>query len=115
MRPFPATTGGRWQVSNGGGVFPVWSRESHSLYFVGSGKLQVADLRTTTGFEVLRLRSLFETSRYTFDLFHQSFAVAPDGQRFLFARPRANGAGATRPTIIMVQNWFAVLHAQLKR
>jgi len=32
VRPFPPT-GGRWQISTAGGMFPVWSRDGHELLF----------------------------------------------------------------------------------
>ncbi|MBK7593761.1 MAG: serine/threonine-protein kinase [Gemmatimonadetes bacterium] len=116
VRPFPATNGGRWQVSNGGGMSPVWSPDSKELYFISaSNKLVAAELLTTAGFEVVQLRPLFDTNGYNLDLFHSSFAVSPDGKSFLFSRQRATGVGTARPTIILVRNWFADLAARLKR
>ena len=32
VRPFPGP-GGNWQISNGGGVFPTWSRNGKELFF----------------------------------------------------------------------------------
>ena len=32
MRAFP-DKGGKWQISNSGGVYPVWSRNGHELFF----------------------------------------------------------------------------------
>src|SRR5436853_7084589 len=34
VRPFPGP-GGRWQISTGGGSFPVWSRDGRELLFKG--------------------------------------------------------------------------------
>jgi serine/threonine-protein kinase len=34
VRPFPGVERGRWQVSNGGGTQPLWSRDGAALYFV---------------------------------------------------------------------------------
>ena len=116
VRPFPETNGGRWQVSNGGGIAPVWSPDSKELYFIGgSVQLIAAELRTTTAFEVVQLQTLFDVTGYNLDLFHQSFAVAPDGKSFLFARQRSSGVGSGRPTVILVRNWFTDLAARLKR
>src|SRR5690348_4195400 len=33
VRPFPATTAARWQVSTGGGEAPRWSSDGRELYF----------------------------------------------------------------------------------
>ncbi len=35
VRPFPGP-GGKWQVSNGGGQFPMWSRAGHQLFYESS-------------------------------------------------------------------------------
>ena len=32
VRPFPGP-GGRWQISTGGGDFPIWSRDGRELFF----------------------------------------------------------------------------------
>jgi serine/threonine-protein kinase len=32
VRPFPGP-GGKWQVSNGGGIYPVWSRNGKELFY----------------------------------------------------------------------------------
>jgi Protein kinase domain/WD40-like Beta Propeller Repeat len=34
VRAFP-DHGGRWQISNSGGVYPMWSRKGHELFFEG--------------------------------------------------------------------------------
>ena len=95
---------------------PVWSPDSKELYFLGgTGQLIAAELRTTTAFEVVQLQTLFDVTGYNLDLFHQSFAVAPDGKSFLFARQRSSGVGSARPTVILVRNWFTDLAARLKR
>ncbi len=36
VRPFPGP-GGRWQISTGGGRFPIWSRSGHELLFEKPG------------------------------------------------------------------------------
>ena len=69
VRPFPNSSAGRWQVSNGGGMSPVWSRDTRELFFVGSGgRLMSADVRTDNGFEVTGARTLFDVSGYALDL-----------------------------------------------
>ena len=34
VRPFPDVSGGRWQVSNGGGRMPLWSRNGQELFYL---------------------------------------------------------------------------------
>jgi Tol biopolymer transport system component len=116
VRPFPATTTGRWQVSNGGGISPVWSPDSRELFFIdNANRMTVATLNTTPGFEVTGLRPLFELRGYTIDLFHQSFAMDAEGKHFVLLRQQSSSAMATRPSVVLVQNWIAELDAGLQR
>jgi serine/threonine-protein kinase len=116
VRPFPETTQGRWQVSNGGGTSPAWSPDGRELFFIdNANRMVAADLRTSAGFEVTGLRPLFEIRGYNLDVFHQSFAVTADGKSFILLRQQSSGATGAKPTIIQVQHWFADLAARLKR
>ena len=46
VRPFPATTGARWQVSNGGGMQPRWAADGRELFYLdGTGRLVAAQIR----------------------------------------------------------------------
>jgi dipeptidyl aminopeptidase/acylaminoacyl peptidase len=92
--------GGRWQVSNGGGVQPVWSRKGGEIFYLaGDRKLMAAPYTSGATFEVGAPRALFQTrARYTGNV---AYDVAPDG-RFLVNT--LVGAGAA-PPITVVLNW----------
>jgi serine/threonine-protein kinase len=116
VRPFPATSGARWQVSNGGGQAPVWSRDGRELYFVdGQGGLVAAQVRAAATFEVGELRPLFDALGFTLDAFHQTYDVLPGGRGFLFLRERRTGQAASAPAIVYAENWFADLQARAAR
>ncbi|MDX2262185.1 MAG: protein kinase [Gemmatimonadales bacterium] len=116
VRPFPSPTGGRWQVSNGGGTSPAWSPDGRELFFIdNANRMVAAELRTATGLEVVGLRPLFEIRGYSLDVFHQSFAVTADGKGFVMLRQVSTGAQAAKPTIVLVRNWLTELEARLKR
>ena len=117
VRPFPITSGGRWQVSNGGGTEPVWSPDGRELYFINSAlRLVAAEIRTAPAFGVVRLQALFDVGGFVLDPFHQMYSVTRDGRGFLFVRTKLSGRGlATRQTAVLVENWFADLRARLKR
>ena len=74
-----------------------------------------AELRTSTGLEVVGLRPLFEVRGYSLDVFHQSFAVTADGKGFMLARQQSSTASGAKPTIVLVRNWVTELEARLKR
>jgi Tol biopolymer transport system component len=116
VRPFPVTTEGRWQVSNGGGAQPRWSADGRELFFLNRQfQLVATQVRGTPAFEVAALRPLFDASGYTIDVFHQSYDVFPDGRGFVFLRQRGLGQNAVPPQVVYVQNWFADLRNQLSR
>jgi eukaryotic-like serine/threonine-protein kinase len=114
VRPFPATTGGRSQVSNGGGSEARWSADGRELFFKGSDRLIAARVRTAGGFEVTDLRPLFGVGDYQDDRFHQSYDLLPGGQGFLFLRNRGP-AGAGAVTVVMADNWFTEVRARAAR
>ena len=43
VRPFPADQGGKWQISNSGGGYPVWSRDGRSLMYQSGDQLMAVD------------------------------------------------------------------------
>jgi eukaryotic-like serine/threonine-protein kinase len=114
VRPFPATAGGRWQVSNSGGFEPRWSRDGRELFFLTARQLVAAEVRTVPSFEVVRLQPLFDITGYRIDPFHQSYSVAPDGRSYLFTRLRP-GTGPAAPRTVLVENWFADLRLRMRQ
>jgi len=116
VRPFPGTTGARWQVSNGGGTEPRWSPDGRELFFLDrTFRLVAAGIRGSPAFEVTGLRPLFDASGFVDDNFQHSYDVLPDGRGFLFLQPYLTGRATTTPPIIQVENWLADLRARLKR
>ena len=114
VRPFPQTSGGRWQVSNGGGIEPRWSADGRELFFLDNGRLMAAEVHTAPTFEVLGLRPLLDVSGFAIDPFHQSYDVASDGQSFLFTRLQS-GPGTTAPRAILVEHWFSDLRERMRQ
>jgi serine/threonine-protein kinase len=42
VRPFPANpSGGKWQISSGGGNYPIWSQNGRELFYQGSDAIMV--------------------------------------------------------------------------
>ena len=98
---FPSGTG-KWQVSQTGGTYPVWRRDSKEIFFIGQeGNFQVASVGTKNDeFELEQVRILFPTGSYLAPL-GTPYDVAPDGQRFVFAT-----LPESVPTpLVLVTNW----------
>src|SRR4030095_7365665 len=61
IRDFPGM-GGKWQVSQGGGVFPRWRGDGKELYYYGAGeRLMVVSIAGQTSVEIGSPVPLFET------------------------------------------------------
>ncbi len=111
VRPFPETSGARWQVSTAGGLEPVWSRNSRELYFRnGGGDLVAASIAAGQGFQVESQKILFRALQLHSEVFHQTYAVAPDG-RFLFVEGKFESSAA----LVRVENWLAELQRRMAR
>jgi len=116
VRPFPTASGGRWQVSNGGGFEPRWSPDGRELFYLDvGGRLIAAQVQSTPTFAVGGLMPLFDVSKFVVDAFHQSYDVTPDGRFFVFANPRRQAAGSRGPQLVWVDHWFRDLRARLKQ
>jgi serine/threonine-protein kinase len=113
VRPFPNASGGRWQVSRGGGSQPRWSRDGRELVFISSTQLMAARISTRQGFQVESLEPLFSSRDFRQDQFHQTYDVLPDGQ-FLFMVGRRALTQAGPPRIAWVENWLADLRTRLR-
>jgi Tol biopolymer transport system component len=116
VRPFPATTGARWQVSNGGGSQARWSSDSRELFYLDRAlRMVAAEVRTAPTFEVAELRPLFDASGFSLDGFHQSYEVLPGGRGFVFLRPHQAGQRAIGVTLVQAEHWLDDVRARAGR
>jgi len=106
VRPFPDVTGGRWQVSTGGGRTPLWARTAGELFYRSADGAVMAvrgesgpAWRVTLPTQVLPAR-YWDDSGTT----GRTFDIAPDGRRFLMMTRGVNDKSAA-PQIVVVQNW----------
>jgi serine/threonine-protein kinase len=116
VRPFPGTSGGRWQVSNGGGAQPRWSADGRELFYLdAAGRMVAAQIRTVPDFEVVRLEPLFEASALLLDAFHQSYEVTADGRSFIFLRPHTTRQAAAPTRLVVAEHWLSELQDRLRQ
>ena len=110
VRPFPAVDGGRWQVSTGGGIQPVWARNGRELFYRSGDALMAVPVQTSSGFAAGNPTPLFK-GQYVVGPGGRSYDVSPDGQRFLMikAGPVAGAQSGSPARIIIVENWFEEL------
>jgi len=119
VRPFP-TGSGKWPVSTDGGAYARWRRDGKELFYVnnisgfsGSPLMAVPIQTDGSTFRAGLPKALFET-QLPAGMRHpggpaNSFAVAPDGQRFLLPRAAGSAREPAPSTITVVLNWPALL------
>ncbi len=104
VRPFPASDQ-EVQVSNGGGVEPVWSPSTRELFFRdSSGNLVSAQYGDGESFIVESRTVLFDASSYYGNAFHATYDVTEDAQRFVMVR--LSDSGSLDEDLNVVENWL---------
>jgi eukaryotic-like serine/threonine-protein kinase len=102
VQPFPGP-GGKFQVSNGGGLRPRWSRDGRQLFFRAGGQVMAAPIEPGPTFASGTARVLFEGQ------FAPPYDVTADG-RFLMVRDEQQG-DATQLRFVL--NWFTELQQRV--
>ena len=107
VRPFPGP-GMKHQVSNQGGIQPLWARNGKQLFYRWQDQVWVADVLTEGGFATTKPRLLFEKAGYSSGFPIRGYDLSLDGKRFLMVK-----LDQRKPTpvteMILVQNWFEEL------
>ncbi|HEX8294012.1 MAG TPA: protein kinase [Pyrinomonadaceae bacterium] len=106
VQSFPAS-GGKWQVSNGGGAAPRWRRDGRELFYLSADrKLMAVEVGGSADtFEAGVPAALFET-RVASITGAPLYDVSADGRRFLVNVPVEENAPAP---VTVVLNWTADL------
>lgn len=105
VAPFPGS-GGKWQISSGGGAYPRWRHDGSEIFYLApDNKLMAASVNSKgANFEVSAVKPLFTTRIATQGSY--KYDVSPDGQKFLVdAAPEQ----AMSSPITIVLNWTAGL------
>ena len=104
VQSFPEPRG-KWQISTGGGRFPVWGARGEEIFYLRpDGKLMVAPLKLgVDSVEASAPHELFSLPAGELSLF--PYEVTPDGQRFLVAAAPTQA----REQLSVIVNWPALL------
>jgi hypothetical protein len=104
------------QVSQGGAVWPAWSRDGKELFYSGGspGHLTAVTVKPPNelAFDFAPPVRLFRLSQY-FRSTSRGYDVAADG-RFLFVLNPAATTSVERASIHLIVNWFDDLKARVK-
>jgi serine/threonine-protein kinase len=97
------------QVSNAGGLSPIWSRDGKQLFYWQGGSIWVVDFRVDHGMAISEPRSLFRLPNgETEGAPTRSYDLSSDSQRFLMVRVEELQPRSVTE-MILIQNWFEEL------
>jgi serine/threonine-protein kinase len=102
VRAFPEPSG-RWQISEGGGREPLWSRDGRELFYRNGNRLISVAVETgpvfRKGSQEVVLEGVYRTMTTK-----ANYDIHPDGQHFVLFK---NPEGAAE--LVVVLNWFEEL------
>ena len=108
VRAFP-DKGGKWQIPNGAGVYPNWSRDGQELFFrTGDNQVMVASYSVTgDSFSAAPARAWSERRLANIGTI-ANYDVAPDGKRILAILPAESETGAETAShhVTFLENFF---------
>ncbi|MCK5346544.1 MAG: PD40 domain-containing protein, partial [Candidatus Heimdallarchaeota archaeon] len=112
IKTFPDMKG-KWQVSDEGGLAPVWSPDGNSLYYVNNvGKMMIVPIKKKPFFSPGKPKILFDVSQMYFPNNPlANFDLSPDGKRFIMVRN--SGYKTSILGFNMVINWISELEKKL--
>ena len=105
LSPFPDVEQGRRQISKGGGIHPLWSRDGRELFYRSAGRMMRVPVRDEAGSKLGSPEPLFD------DAYLGAFGIMPgrtydvteDGSRFLMVKPLSTDEVGLE--VVLVQNW----------
>jgi hypothetical protein len=114
VRPFPATSGGKWQISAGGGLYAFWSNNGRELFFeTTDSRIMVVDY-TVDGASFMPGRPRLWSDKQLFYPGTSNLDLAPDGKRFvMLALPEAASTEKGSVHVMMLLNFFDELKRRI--
>ena len=113
VRPFPNVNDGKRQVSNGGGLRPVWSRDGRRLYYMTDDVLpatmDVVERKAGAALEFGASAIAFDLAPFEAQpLLGRTFDIGADGR---FLMPKRTSDTSAQPGLTLLLNWAAHLGA----
>jgi serine/threonine protein kinase len=116
VRAFP-DKGGKWQISNGGGAYPMWSRAGHDLFFETLDNHIMAAAYTVQGdsFVADKVRMWSEQQLGGAVGSVRNIDLAPDGKRIVALMPATESKGAQEAQnhVVFIENFFDELRRKV--
>ncbi len=114
VRPFPAGSGGKWQISSGGGLNAFWSKNGHELFYeTADNRIMVVDY-TVNGDSFVPGKPRVWYDKQLFRTGTSNLDLAPDGKRFaVFALPDSAPGAKASVHVTMLENFFDELKRRI--
>jgi serine/threonine-protein kinase len=105
VRPYPPSAGSKWQVSNGGGVYPIWSHTRPELFYITADQhIMVASYTAAGGSFRSEKPQPWSPNRVLTRPRVASYDLHPDGNRVAIAAIRE--ISAKQEKVVFVFNFF---------
>jgi len=114
VRPFPGTpSGGKWQISNSGGMYPVWSHNSRELFYRTADNQMMVAHYSVNGDSFVREnpREWSETRLANIGPV-ANYDIAPDGKRIIAILPGGPAEQKAEHLVILL-NFFDELRRRV--
>jgi serine/threonine-protein kinase len=107
VRAFP-DKGGKWQISNSGGVYPVWSRNGRELFFrTEDSQIMVSSYAVKGDSFVADKPRVWSEKRIASIGLLANYDLAPDGKRIAALMPAETVEGQKAQNhVIFLENFF---------
>jgi serine/threonine-protein kinase len=116
VRPFPGT-GGKRQISSGGGNYPKWSPNGKELFYQTADRKMIMVTTYTASSDIFRFDKPRPWSPVPFfapDIANaSSFDIHPDGNRFAILKPVGKDQSPDRNKVSFIFNFFDELRGKL--
>jgi Tol biopolymer transport system component len=107
VRAFP-DKGGKWQISNSGGNYPMWSRTGHDLFFEASDNHIMVAAYTEKGDSFMADKPrMWSEKQIGGTIGNRNVDLAPDGKRIVAIMPVETAEGQkAQNQVIFLMNFF---------
>ena len=114
VRPFPPGSGGKWQISSGGGLYAFWPSNGRELFFeTADNRIMVVDY-TLDGASFVPGKPRVWSDKQLFYPGTSNLDLAPDGKRFVVLDlPEAAAGAKSSVHVTMLLNFFDELKRRI--
>lgn len=111
LRPYPDIHAGRWQVSVGGGLRPLWDPSGKRLFYTGPSRVMSVSVETEADLIIGKPEPAFKLEPYMY-LRGFGFDWDSNRERFLMVKHPSEDE-LPRNRIVVVQNWLDFVTEEL--